>query len=127
MISEIKTDKIAPIAVPLTHVIRAGDFVYVSGQIPVRPDGTKVIGDFREEVRASLNNISAAVEAAGGTLADVCKANVYLQNAQLFNTMNEVYREYFTEPFPARVTVIAPISDPDIRIEIDAIAYIPAS
>lgn len=125
MAKEIVAEGIAPLEVPLTHVVRAGDMVYLSGQIAVRADGTLVKGDFAEETRAVLDNIKAGVEAAGGTLDDVVKTTVFLLNATLFAPMNEVYREYFTKPFPARSTIVAPLSDPDLRIEIEAVAYIP--
>lgn len=127
MIKEIVADGIAPLEVPLTHVVRAGDYVYLSGQIAVRSDGTLVTNDFPEETRAVLDNIKAGVEAAGGTLADVCKTTVFLLNATLFEPMNAVYREYFAKPFPARATIVAPLSNPDLRIEIEAVAYIPES
>ncbi|PSM40375.1 hypothetical protein C6Y14_27175 [Streptomyces dioscori] len=125
MIEEIATKNIAPLEVPLTHVVRAGDFVYLSGQIAVRADGTLVTNDFAAETRAVLDNIKAGVEAAGGTLADVSKTTVFLLNATLFEPMNVVYREYFSKPFPARSTIVAPLSNPDLRIEIEAVAYIP--
>ncbi|MDH6522811.1 2-iminobutanoate/2-iminopropanoate deaminase [Streptomyces sp. SAI-135] len=125
MIKEIATDNIAPLEVPLTHVVRAGDYVYLSGQIAVRADGSLVTNDFPAETRAVLDNIKAGVEAAGGTLADVCKTTVFLLNATLFEPMNVVYREYFSKPFPARSTIVAPLSNPDLRIEIEAVAYIP--
>jgi 2-iminobutanoate/2-iminopropanoate deaminase len=125
MKKEIVTDRISPLEVPLSHVIRAGDFVYLAGQIAVRSDGTLVTNDFAEETRAVLDNIKAGVEAAGGTLADVCKTTVFLLNATLFDPMNAVYREYFVKPYPARSTIVAPLSNPDLRIEIEAVAYIP--
>jgi 2-iminobutanoate/2-iminopropanoate deaminase len=125
MIKEITTDNIAPLEVPLTHVVRAGDYVYLSGQIAVRADGSLVTNDFAAETRAVLDNIKAGVEAAGGTLADVSKTTVFLLNATLFEPMNVVYREYFSKPFPARSTIVAPLSNPDLRIEIEAVAYIP--
>jgi 2-iminobutanoate/2-iminopropanoate deaminase len=105
--------------------VRAGDYVFISGQIAARPDGTLVTGDFTAEARAVLDNVRAAVEAAGGTLADICKTTVFLLNATLFEPMNHVYREYVTPPYPARSTVVAPLSNPDLCIEIEAIAYLP--
>jgi 2-iminobutanoate/2-iminopropanoate deaminase len=127
MIEKIPTDHVIdPLDVPLTHAVRAGDYVFLSGQIAARPDGSLVIGDFAAEARAVLDNVSAAVEAAGGTLSDICKTTVFLLNATLFEPMNGVYREYFTPPFPARSTIVAPLSNPDLRIEIEAIAYLPA-
>lgn len=125
MISEIVSDRIAELNVPLTHVIRAGDYDFVSGQIAARSDGTLVIGDFAAETRAVLDNVRAGVEAAGGTLSDICKTTVFLMNAALFEPMNAVYREYFKPPSPVRSTIVAPLSNPDLRIEIEAIAYLP--
>jgi 2-iminobutanoate/2-iminopropanoate deaminase len=125
VIEKIDAPGIAAIDVPLTPVVRAGDYVFVSGQIASRPDGSLVIGDFAAETRAVLDNVRTAVEAAGGTLADVCKTTVFLLNATLFDPMNAIYREYFGEPFPARSTIVAPLSNPDLRIEIEAVAYVP--
>ncbi|MGO4247656.1 RidA family protein [Paenarthrobacter sp. RAF54_2] len=125
MIEEIKTDKVVEMPHPLPQGIRAGDYVYTSGCVAVLADGTKVLGDFEAEARAVLDNVRHVVEAAGGTLADVCKTTVFLGNTVLFPAMNKVYREYFQEPFPARSTILAPLSDPDLRIEIEAVAYIP--
>ncbi|MFT4234551.1 MAG: RidA family protein [Microbacterium sp.] len=124
-IEEIPATDIAPSEMPLTHVVRAGDFVYIAGQIAARPDGSVVTGDFAAETRAVLDNVKAGVEAAGGTLADIAKTTVFLLNATLFEPMNAVYREYFSHPYPARATVVAPLSNPDLRIEIEAVAYVP--
>jgi 2-iminobutanoate/2-iminopropanoate deaminase len=125
MIEEIRSDRIATLDLPLPHAVRAGDYVFISGQIAARPDGSLVIGDFNAEARAVLDNVRAAVEAAGGTLADICKTTVFLLNATLFEPMNRTYRDYFVPPFPARSTIVAPLSNPDLRIEIEAIAYLP--
>jgi 2-iminobutanoate/2-iminopropanoate deaminase len=125
MIVEITAENIAPSDYPLSHAVRAGDSVYVAGQIAVRPDGTLVTGDFAAETRAVLDNVRSAVEAAGGTLGDVVKTTVFLMNATLFEPMNAVYREYFEKPYPARSTIVAPLSNPDLRIEIEAVAYLP--
>lgn len=125
-IQEVPTaGRVYPSEMPLTHAVRAGDYVYIAGQIAQRPDGTLVTNDFAAETRAVLDNVKAGVEAAGGTLQDVAKTTVFLLNATLFEPMNAVYREYFSEPFPARSTVVAPLSNPDLRIEIEAVAYIP--
>jgi 2-iminobutanoate/2-iminopropanoate deaminase len=125
MIYEISSPDVARLDLPLSHAIRAGDYVYTSGHIAARPDGTIVTGDFAAEVRAVLDNVRAVVRTAGGTLADVCKVTAYLLNATLFEPFNEVYREYFTAPYPARSTVLAPLSNPDLRIEVEAVAYVP--
>jgi 2-iminobutanoate/2-iminopropanoate deaminase len=125
MIYEISSPDIAQLDLPLPHAIRAGDYVYTSGHIAARPDGTIVTGDFAAETRAVLDNVRAVVQAAGGTLADVCKVTAYLLNATLFEPFNDIYREYFTAPYPARSTVLAPLSNPDLRIEVEAVAYLP--
>src|SRR5437879_8005154 len=125
MIEEVVSNRVARLDLPLPHGVRAGDYVFVSGQIAARPDGTVVTGDFDAEVRAVLDNVREVVAAAGGTLADVCKVTVFLLNATLFEPMNRVYREYFRPPYPARSTVLAPLSNPDLRIEIEAVAYLP--
>ena len=72
-----------------------------------------------------LDNVRRVVRAAGGELADVCKVTVFLLNATLFEPMNRIYREYFSPPYPARSTVVAPLSNPDLRIEIEAVAFLP--
>jgi len=125
MISEISSPDVARLELPLSQAIRAGDYVYTSGHIAARPDGTIVTGDFAAETRAVLDNVRAVVRAAGGTLADVCKVTAYLFNATLFEPFNDVYREYFTAPYPARSTVLAPLSNPDLRIEVEAVVYLP--
>jgi 2-iminobutanoate/2-iminopropanoate deaminase len=125
MIELIESDDVFRMPHPLSTGIRAGDFVFTAGQVAVRPDGSTVTGDFEAEVRMVLDNIRNVLVAAGGSLRDVCKTTVFLGNTVLFPKMNEVYREYFSEPFPARSTFLAPLSDPDLRIEIEAVAYIP--
>lgn len=125
MVEEIVSDQVVRMPHPLSQGVRAGDYVFTAGQVAVLPDGTTVTGDFDAEVRAVLDNVQRVVEQAGGTLKDVCKTTVFLGNTVLFPAMNRVYREYFSEPFPARSTILAPLSDPDLRIEIEAVAYIP--
>jgi 2-iminobutanoate/2-iminopropanoate deaminase len=125
MIERVHSDQVASLPLPLPHGARAGDYVFVSGQVAVRPDGSIVVGDFDAEVRAVLDNVRAVCQAAGGDLTDVCKVTAFLLNATLFEPFNAIYREYFTDPLPARSTVLAPLSNPDLRIEVEAIAYIP--
>jgi 2-iminobutanoate/2-iminopropanoate deaminase len=126
MIEEIASRHVARVKHPLSQGVRAGDYVFVAGQTAVLPDGTVVTGDFEAEVRAVLDNVRHVVNEAGGSLRDVCKVTVFLGNTVLFEPMNRVYEEYFAPPYPARSTVLAPLSDPDLRIEIEAVAYIPA-
>ena len=125
MIEEIVSDQVAALDLPIPHAARGGDYDSVSGQVAAAPDGRIITGDFDGEVRAVLNNLQAIVVAAGGSLADVCKTTVYLLNATLFEPVNLIYSEYFPQPRPARSTVVAPLSNPDLRIEIDAVVYLP--
>jgi 2-iminobutanoate/2-iminopropanoate deaminase len=127
MIEEIVSSHVVQMPHPLPQGIRAGDYVFTSGQVAVRPDGTVVTGDFEAEVRTVLDNVRHVVNEAGGSLDDVCKVTVFLGNTVLFERMNRVYKEYFAEPYPARSTILAPLSDPDLRIEIEAVAYIPVA
>lgn len=112
---------------PYTPVIRAGDFVFVSGQGPVDPMTDKMsYGDIQHETRTTLNNVKRLLEAAGASLGDVVKVSVFLKDGNDFPAMNEVYREFFDEQRPTRTTVAVAFSDPTMKIEIDCIAYKPA-
>lgn len=113
----------APAPVPLSAGYRAGDFVFVSGQIAARPDGSVMIGDFAEEVTLALDNVEAVLAAAGTDLSAVVKINAWLANPLLFTVFNEVYRARLPQPPPARTTVAVAFAHPDVRVEIDAIAY----
>jgi 2-iminobutanoate/2-iminopropanoate deaminase len=109
----------------LSQAVRAGDFLFVSGQVPRHPNGELVTGDFEAEVRRTLDNIEAVIKAAGGSLRDVCKVTAYLASQELFERFNTVYLSYFTShPLPARTAVICQLPKAALRIEIDAVAYI---
>jgi len=99
----IHTDA-APKAIgPYSQAVRVGDTVYVSGQIPLDPaTGTLVSGDIEAEIRRVLENLSAIVQAAGGSLAQVVKVNVYLTDLAHFPIVNQLMATYFSEPYPAR-------------------------
>src|SRR5579872_1994360 len=113
---------------PYSPAVRAGDFLYVSGQVPVDPETNKpVLGDIQVETRQVLGNIKVILEGCGASVADVVKCQVYLTDVKEFAAMNEVYAEFFGEAKPARTTVaIAALPLPGAKIEIDAIAYVPA-
>lgn len=107
---------------PYSQAIKAGNFLFISGQGPIDPKtGKKIVGDIKEQTRQVLENIKSILEAAGLTLENVVKVNVYLKNMNDFPKMNEVYKEYFKTNPPARTTVQA-IPPADIDVEIDAIA-----
>jgi len=112
---------------PYTPVVRAGGFIYVSGQGPIDPMTDKLSpGDIQHETRLVLANIKKLLEGCGATMADVVKCNVYLKDGSDFARMNEVYAEFFGDHKPARTTVEAKFVSPDMRVEIDCIAYKPA-
>ena len=120
---EISTEK-APDAIgPYSQAIRTGDTVYVSGQGPADPDSREVeVETVRNETAQTLENISAILEAAGTSLDNVVKANVYLQNMDNYDDINDVYAEYMTEPFPARAAVEVAALPIEIAVEIEVVA-----
>jgi 2-iminobutanoate/2-iminopropanoate deaminase len=110
---------------PYAPAVRAGDFIYVSGQGPVDPITDKLTpGDIQHETRQVLKNIRTILEACGATLADVVKCSVFLKDGSEFKAMNEVYTEFFGANRPARTTVVCEFVNP-MRVEIDCVAYKP--
>jgi 2-iminobutanoate/2-iminopropanoate deaminase len=111
-------------AFPYSPAIRAGDFVFVSGQVPTGPDGVLVAGGIEAQARATLDNLGEVLALAGCGLTDVVKVTVFLDDARDFGRFNDVYAEYFDNPPPARSTVCAQIVV-DAKVEIEAVAYSP--
>jgi 2-iminobutanoate/2-iminopropanoate deaminase len=111
---------------PYSPAVRAGDFIFVSGQVPVDPaTGELVHADIGTETRQVLNNVKGILEACGATMADVVRCGVFLGEASDFAPMNAVYAEFFGAGKPARATVVTGFAAPGIRVEIEAIAYKP--
>ncbi len=105
--------------------IRAGDFIFVSGQGPLDPvTGQLIHGTIEEETARVLENIKIILEAGGATMADVVKVSVHLSDVALFERFNKVYATYFPDPKPARTTVGSQLPRKDMLVEIDAIAYV---
>jgi 2-iminobutanoate/2-iminopropanoate deaminase len=121
----IQTDA-APQAIgPYSQAIRAGDFVFVSGQIPIDPrTGEFVHGGIEEQTEQVLVNVSRVLEAAGSGLEQVVKTTVFLADIGEFAAMNEVYARFFFKEPPARATVEAARLPRGARVEIEAIALI---
>ncbi|MGE5605788.1 MAG: RidA family protein [Bacteroidota bacterium] len=111
--------------VPLSPAVRAGDFVFVSGQVPTDPKGAIVGNNIQDQTIAVIRKIEELVKASGGTLDDVVKTTVFLTDISLFSKMNEAYRKYFSKNQPARSCVKVELAC-DALIEIEAVAYIPA-
>jgi 2-iminobutanoate/2-iminopropanoate deaminase len=116
----------APAAIgPYSQAIRAGDFLFVSGQIPVDPTtGGLVDGDVRAQSRRVLENVGAIIAAAGASFDRVVKTTVYLVDMNDFAAMNEEYAKFFGTPAPARATVQVGRLPKDVRVEIDAIVHL---
>jgi 2-iminobutanoate/2-iminopropanoate deaminase len=113
---------------PYSPAVRAGDFLFVSGQGPIDPATNQYsYGDIGHETRQVLNNIRRILEGCGATLADVVKCSVFLSDGRDFKLMNEVYAEFFDAAKPARTTVETKFADPKMKVEIDCIAYKPRS
>ncbi len=112
---------------PYSPAVRAGDFIFVSGQGPINPETDQIeLGDVRHETRLVLTNIKRILEGVGSSMSDVVKCTVFLADADDFPAMNEVYAEFFGNAKPARTTVVTKfIAYPDMKVEIDAVACTP--
>lgn len=118
----------APKAIgPYSAALRVGQLLFVSGQVPLDPEtGAMTEGDIPALTRRVLQNIRALLEAGDMSLAHVVRTTVYLADMDDFAAMNDVYRTFFSEPYPARSTVEAARLPRDARIEIDVIASVDA-
>ena len=119
----IHTDK-APKAIgPYSQAIEAGGLVFVSGQLPVNPTtGEFAEGGIKEQTRQSLTNAQQVLQAAGTDLSRVVKTTVFLSDMDNFGTMNEVYAEFFSQPFPARSAFAVRTLPKGALVEIECIA-----
>ena len=120
----IKTEN-APAAIgPYSQAIEAGQFLFISGQIPLHPvTGEVVAGDIVPQTHQVLKNLTAIVEAGGSTLSNIVKTTVYLADLSDFAAFNRVYQEYFPQNPPARATVQVAGLPKGVKIEIEAIAF----
>ena len=114
----------APKAIgPYSSALRVDPFLFISGQVPFDPaTGAMVGGDIKAQTQRVLENIGALLESGGLSYGNVVRTTVFLADMDDFAAMNEVYRTFFAEPYPARSTVQAARLPRDARIEIDAIA-----
>ncbi len=120
--SIISTEK-APAAIgPYSQAVRAGNLLFISGQLPIDPASGQMPASAAAQTERSLQNVKAILEAAGMTMADVVKVNVFMADLSEFATMNEVYGRYFSAPFPARAAVEVSRLPKDALVEIEAVA-----
>jgi len=108
---------------PYSQAIVSGNTIYVAGQGPFNPATGKMPAGFEEQAAQTFENIKAIVESAGATLQDVVKVNVYLTDLNNFAKMNEVYKRYFQEPYPARATVGTQLLG-GMTIEVECVAVV---
>jgi reactive intermediate/imine deaminase len=118
----ISTDK-APQAIgTYSQAVKVGTTVYMSGQIPLIPETMEMVeGNIEAEIRRVFDNLTAVAEAAGGSLKDVAKLNVFLTDLSHFPIVNEVMADYFQQPYPARAAIGVAQLPKDAGVEMDAI------
>lgn len=116
----------APSAIgPYSQAIRAGDFIFVSGQLGFDVATGELVGDdVQSQTHQVLKNVGAILEAAGASFKEVVRTTIYLADMNDFAVVNETYASYFKEEPPARVTVEVSRLPRDVRVEIDAVAYV---
>lgn len=108
-----------------SQAVRSGDTVYLSGQIPLMPESMEMAaGDMRTQIGRVFENLKAVAEAAGGSLADVVKLNVYLTDLANFPLVNEIMAQYFREPYPARAAVGVAALPRGAGVEMDAVMVV---
>ncbi|MDQ2781573.1 RidA family protein [Lapillicoccus sp.] len=117
-------DNVAAPSVPLSPGMRAGELLFVSGQVASDSAGTVYRGEFDDEVRMTLDNVERVLAAGGATFDDVVKVGAWLCDAALFGRFNELYAARLGAHRPARTTVVVGFGHPDVRVEIDAVAYL---
>lgn len=123
----IHTDR-APQAIgTYSQAVRVGDTVYVSGQIPLVPQTMELLeGSMEEQIRRVFDNLTAVAEAAGGSLADAVKLNIFLTDLDHFPLVNQVMASYFAEPYPARAAIGVASLPKGATVEMDAVLVLDA-
>ncbi|MEH6346343.1 MAG: RidA family protein [Bermanella sp.] len=122
----INTDK-APQAIgTYSQAVKVGSTVYLSGQIPLVPETMEMVeGDFAANVRRVFDNLTAVCEAAGGSLQDIAKLNIFLTDLSNFAIVNTIMAEYFEQPYPARAAIGIAQLPKDAEVEMDGVLELP--
>jgi 2-iminobutanoate/2-iminopropanoate deaminase len=118
------TDKAPRPVGPYSQVVKAGGFLFLAGQIPLTSENVMNEGDIAAQTHQVMNNLQAVLEKAGATLNHVVKTTIFLADLNDFEAVNQVYAQYFQEPYPARSTIQAARLPKGARLEIDAIAIL---
>jgi enamine deaminase RidA (YjgF/YER057c/UK114 family) len=119
MFEVVKTG-LLPSTAPVNGTVKSGNLIY-SVQVPRdQTTGQTIVGDIRVQMRQTLSNLRQAVEAGGGGLADVAQVIIYITRKSDFDGMNEVYKEFFREPYPSRATIVAELIGEGCLVEIVA-------
>ena len=105
---------------PYSQAVISGNMIYVAGQGPANPETGEIPPDITGQTKQVLTNIKNILEAAGASLSDVVKSNVFLADLKYFSEFNDVYKQFFSDPYPARTTIGAQLLG--ILVEIDVIA-----
>ncbi len=123
MTREIIQTNRAPQAIgTYSQAVRTGETIYLSGQIPLDPESMEMVdGDMERQIVRVFNNLSAVAEAAGGSLADIVKLNIFLTDLSHFPLVNEVMARYFEQPYPARAAVGVAALPKDAGVEMDGV------
>lgn len=124
MIERVGLEEGNPLRLPIAPAVRAGDFIFVSGQAALGEDGAIIDGGIAAQTHLTIQRLIAVLEAAGCSLQDVVKATVWLDDARDFAAFNKVYAEYFGDAPPARSTLVSPLVV-DGKVEIELLAYKP--
>jgi len=122
----IKTDKVAPPAGAYNHAVRAGNLLFLAGQVARDKEGRTVgLGDAAAQADQIMKNIGALLEAAGATFDNIVKLNVFTTDMRYSPAVGQVRRRYMREPFPASTSVqVVALADPELLLEIEAIAVL---
>lgn len=125
MKEKIQTERAPQASGPYSQAIRVGNTVYFAGQIPLDPETMNLVSDsFQKQAEQVFINLNEVVKAAGGTLDNIVKLNVYLRDLTNFSFVNEVMVRYFVEPYPVRTTIEVSALPKNSQIEIDAVMVI---
>lgn len=120
----IKSDKAAPPIGPYSQAVRAGNMLFLSGQVALDPAGNLHIGSIKEETTQVMKNIEALLKEAGAGFEHIAKTTIFLSDMSLFNEVNEVYGSYFSADFPARETIAVKGLPKNVNVEISVTAVL---